>query len=401
MSVVVTWTGRRVCALRDAFRDTQEKFAERLGFSVRTIAYWSAQPDKTPSKEACAVLDTQLAQAPDDVRERFAQLDDSSLSRAAAPIDVEPWELLDLLTCSSISPTVLHAMERKTYEYAVSYPSYGPDALLMPIKRMMSRLADSLRNPQRVEVRRRCVGLLGVLAGIGGNLNLDIGRRGRADGLFSVGRLASEEGEDEDLRAWVIAIQSIGPFFAGRPHEAVTLLEEAAALAQQRSSCRRRAWIGSMHARALAAAGEADASRRAIDEARELIDSVEEPPRGTDFCSPVWVEGVAGSCSLLLRDADEASKLLSQARERRPQSDIKGRAFLTFDLASCRVMDDEPEAASQLAGEAFATAKGAVVRPIIDRAMRLRAEMRPWDGSQAVADLDALIAEATAGNEEA
>jgi 8-oxo-dGTP diphosphatase len=74
MDVVTGWTGRTACLLQEAFRDTQESFAKRLGIAPRSVARWHSDPDMTPRPERQQLLDTALTQAPADVRHRFEQL---------------------------------------------------------------------------------------------------------------------------------------------------------------------------------------------------------------------------------------------------------------------------------------------------------------------------------------
>ncbi|WP_199546623.1 NUDIX hydrolase [Streptomyces sp. N35] len=71
MDVVDTWTGQLATALQDAFRDTNERFAERLGIGVRTVASWHNKPTTKPTSEIQAVLDTAYERAGEAVRTRF------------------------------------------------------------------------------------------------------------------------------------------------------------------------------------------------------------------------------------------------------------------------------------------------------------------------------------------
>src|SRR5712691_4363624 len=120
----------------------------------------------------------------------------------------------------------------------------------------MRRLTTALANPQPLRIRRRSVTLQGVLAGVAGNLMIDLGRTDQAAGMFKAGQLAGHEAEDADLAAWVTATASIGPYYAGHPHQAAMMLDEAAGLSERASGPRRRAWISALCARALAATGE-------------------------------------------------------------------------------------------------------------------------------------------------
>ncbi|MFF0876464.1 hypothetical protein [Micromonospora aurantiaca (nom. illeg.)] len=75
MATVTTWTGREANALRHALRMSVTMFAEHLGAARRTVAKWSSQGDKVlPRTDMQAALDTVLARATPEVRERFEAL---------------------------------------------------------------------------------------------------------------------------------------------------------------------------------------------------------------------------------------------------------------------------------------------------------------------------------------
>ncbi|MEU5772677.1 NUDIX hydrolase [Streptomyces venezuelae] len=68
---VTQWTGRHAAWLQDAFEDTQEEFAGRLGVSVRSVASWHKSPDMVPKLETRRILNTAYERAGDAVRRRF------------------------------------------------------------------------------------------------------------------------------------------------------------------------------------------------------------------------------------------------------------------------------------------------------------------------------------------
>jgi len=155
----------------------------------------------------CAVYDrteAELGFAADDGR------------RPPTPLgaDVDPWELADALTSSPIAAPTLAEMERAVLGYANRYGKTPPAELWPQVSRQMARMKDAIAAPQPLAVRRQSVALLGVLSGVAGQLAMDLHRPDRAEGMFSVGRLAGTEAGDDDLAAWVTATRSIGPFFA-------------------------------------------------------------------------------------------------------------------------------------------------------------------------------------------
>jgi hypothetical protein len=312
------------------------------------------------------------------------------------PVDtVEPWELADALTRSMISITTLDHMERAVLSYAVRYPSTTPAALLPAVSGQTRRLREVLANPQQLRVRQRSVMLLGVLCGLTGNLWLDLGKDDRAAEFFDVGELASQEAQNADLTAWVLATRSLGPFFAGQFVHAADLLARAEAAAGTGSGTRRRAWVEALRARAAAATGDRRTALAALEHAYRLMDTVTEPPQGTEFFDPPRLDGMAGAVYRLLRDTNRATPLLVQALDRRPSTDAKGRALVLLDLADCHVVTAEPEEGARIAMEALDVADGALVRPILTRAHALRSGLGRA-GTKAVADFDARLREITA-----
>ena len=71
----------------------------------------------------------------------------------------------------------------------------------------------------------------------------------------------------------------------------------------------------------------------------------------------------------------ESAEHLTAAIAQRDQADAKGRALLTFDLAECAIRSGQPDHAADLAHQALDTAAGQYVRPIVDRAKALHAQL--------------------------
>jgi transcriptional regulator with XRE-family HTH domain len=294
----------------------------------------------------------------------------------AGEAELEPWELTDTLTRSSLNIRTLDQMRRAVLGYASRYPEASPNQLLPLVNAQLRRLRQALGHPQNISTRRETVGLLGVLGGIAGNLALDGGDRDRAQGYFDVGRMAGAEAEDNDLTAWILATNSIERFYNGEHSESLTLLHEAAGLAKNSSSARRQAWISALMARSQAAMKEDTAALRALDRAYQTMAAVDKAS-GTDFFDPARLDGFAGATLVLLHRTEEGTRLLAEAIERRADTDKKGKALLTLDLAEGRSMQKEREEASRLVEQAVALAADGygLVKPIRDRTQAVRAQL--------------------------
>ncbi|AEM87071.1 hypothetical protein [Streptomyces violaceusniger] len=66
------WTSRTASMLQAALRMTNDRFAEHLGVSVRTVSRWNVQPDLVLKKETQEILETAYERAPEKARARFA-----------------------------------------------------------------------------------------------------------------------------------------------------------------------------------------------------------------------------------------------------------------------------------------------------------------------------------------
>jgi hypothetical protein len=259
-------------------------------------------------------------------------------------------------------------------------------------------LRQALTHPQPVAVRRQAVRLAGVLAGIAGNLALDLHRDVQAEGYFDVAGMAGAEAEDGDLIAWALATRSLVSFFAGQHLAAVELLDQATTVAQRASSPRRRAWVAALRARAAAGAGDGPAALRHLDTAGSALVAAG-PPEGNDFFDEARLTGLAGSTLLLLRRAGEASELLAESVSQRPIGDSKGRALATLDLASCRLVEGHPDEAARLVEQSLGIARGGVVAPIVARVRSVRADMMAVDPTSA-AQVTQLLREAVRADEQ-
>jgi hypothetical protein len=281
---------------------------------------------------------------------------------------------MDAITRTHISPDALDMMGRAVLAAAARYPSTPPDLLLPIVNEQIQRLRDAVEATGSARTLRRVVQLTGVCAGIAGNLHIDLGDPARAADYFEVGRRAGHEAEDPALTAWVLTTESIGPLHTRRPREGAVLAGRALALVTGTGNARREAWVAAMAARAHAALGEQTPAIDALARSSAALDSAGEAT-GMDFFDSARLEGIAGTVHLYLGHTAQSVDHLTAAIARRDQADAKGRALLTFDLAECAIRSGDPEHAAGLAHQALDTAAGQYVKPIVDRAQALHAQL--------------------------
>ncbi|WP_194922708.1 hypothetical protein [Catenulispora pinisilvae] len=130
-------------------------------------------------------------------------------------------------------------------------------------------------------------------------------------------------------------------------------------------------------ARAYATHGDSGAALRSLDEASSSFEGADKAG-GIDFFDEARLSGIAGTCNLLIGYPAAASQILAVALDNRAPRDLKGRALLTMDLASCLIAAGEIEEACTVAGTALNVACDSIVQPIAIRARALRHELQPW-----------------------
>ena len=309
--------------------------------------------------------------------------------------DPQSWQLMDALTRSNLSADTIAQLERAVFANAARYPWTSPAQLLPVVLGQLNRLQTALLNTQSLRVLRQCVQLTGILAGLTGNLYLDLGDPHQATDYFELGRAAGREAEDDALTAWVMTTQSIGPFFSGHPEQAAGLLDQASRLVMNTGNKRREAWVNAMAARAHAACGSRDLALSSLDRSAVRL-AVADDPSGVDFFDLPRLDGIAGSCHLRLGDTATSARMLHSAIEQRASSDTKGRALLVFDLAECKIVEGEIEEACHLATSALDLAADLIVHPIADRAKEVHDGLSRWHELGPVATFAERLREAPA-----
>jgi tetratricopeptide (TPR) repeat protein len=304
----------------------------------------------------------------------------------------ETWEVLDMLSRSTVSDAALAHLEAAVAEVAYRYPVNSPANSAATLQRQLVGVHDLLSRPQQLAARRRCIRILTVVSGLLGFAHHDLGDRGRSEAHFHLGLVAAEEGEADDLTAWLLTMQSIVEYTAGRWDTAAGLLRRATGLART-AGPRRRAWVAANLARAMAASGSRTDALATLDQAAALLDLADEPVGGLDFFTTPRLDGLAGETYAHLGEHEAAADLLDTAIRHRADADIKGKAVLTIDLAECRLGQGDVEAACATAQGALDIAGDEVIHRLVLRATQFQNALGPWRSTRPVRELTARVRE--------
>ncbi len=304
----------------------------------------------------------------------------------------ETWEVLDMLTRSTAGDATLLHLEAAVADAAFRYPASAPVETVPAMTRQLTAVHELLGRPQSLAARRRCVLILTALSGLLGLAHLDVGDPARSGAFFHLGQVAAAEAADDGLTAWLLTMQSIAEYAAGRTGHAAVLLGQADTLAAG-ATLRRRAWISANLGRALAAQRFGTPSLAALELAAHQLGDATAEIGGLDFFTAARLDGLAGTSHALLGDHDTAADLLMAALGRRDQGDLKGRAVLTFDLADCRIGQGDVDAACALAHDAMDIAEGSIVQPLLLRARDFQRSLAPWRTAGPVREFAARVRE--------
>jgi hypothetical protein len=186
MEVVASWTGERADALRQAFRMTNESFAEHLGVAVRTVAYWRERPGVIPRPAMQEILDTALAMASDATRSQFSLILAERGHISPRPATLAPAEVLPSLTAwitaSNASDEVIENIDRATVALAGRHTQVPARQLLADVLQVHGKAQLLLRSGrQRLRQTRELIRVEGSALAHASVLLGDVGQDHEAE----------------------------------------------------------------------------------------------------------------------------------------------------------------------------------------------------------------------------
>jgi transcriptional regulator with XRE-family HTH domain len=220
----------------------------------------------------------------------------------------------------------------------------------------------------------------------------------QARGFYGLAHEAATQAADDALAAVALGHLAFVPAREGNVATAVDYLGGAADHARRTGAAALRSWIAAVEAELLTPVNPA-ASLRALDHAQAfLTDTAVGTPAWFDYYSAERLHGFRGYTLLKVGRADEARQVLTTALAGLPPAAVKQRAVFLMDIASSHISGDAPDVdqACDLAGDGAASLALAGYATAGDRLREFRAQVRPWDHTSAVRNLDERLAELTA-----
>ena len=380
MQVVATWSGGHADLLRQAFRMTNESFAEHLSVHARTVANWRGNPEVIPRPAIQEILDAALERAPDRVKAQFALLIGETEGDNKEAGDLESFEeALNAKSNSEIEGSqLLESVQSHIHEIVALDNRFGGADLLRLSTRFFRNLRDQLGTgcyDPRLE--RDLQSAAGELAEVVGWLAYDaeahdLCRRMNQESLYFT-RLAG----DKTIELLTLQNSSMHAGAEGRPREALHIARSVLE-GDYKLSPRIKALFLTRKARALAQSGD-ESALRLLPEIRDLYLS------GVSDADPAWAwwiddRELAWHEAMVQRDLGLSSKAIDcfeRSVMATPADEIRSqylhRAYLLQSQVDNRMWESAEQTVRRLiplAREVASTRTAVILRSIPDQLAR-------------------------------
>lgn len=416
MTTVRRWSGREAGALRAALRMTIRGFAEYLGVSPRTVAYWQAKgPTIAPLPEMQAALDTALATAAPDARERFEALlqsEDSSVQAARdqghdVALPVHRLEFPDLrversaaqrpmTTTAQVDDLLAHL--RDQWHLLVKTDNLlGPRYALYGVLDQLRIINDLLRCV-RESARTAVLRVAAQYAESAAWLHEDGGQLAMGRYWNSQAMQWAHEADDRQMIAWTL-FRSGQQVAAHENGGQVIGLARAARREADRLPAPMLAAIAQQEAQGHALDGDEAESQRLFDAAHEwaATDTEGDARSGHgSFCTQAYIEVQRAASWLTLRKPTRAIELYERELPNLPPVYRRDRGRALGRMAAAHLIADQPEQAVCVAREALAIGQAAGSVRTLNEVTTVAQSLRSHRQFPAVAQLLDDLAQSTA-----
>jgi tetratricopeptide (TPR) repeat protein len=291
-----------------------------------------------------------------------------------------------------VGAVLLDALDAMTESYRRLDRQLGAAGVIDDSIHHLQRIAGLRSASMTAEHRRRLAAAAGEVASLAAWQALDLGRPGAAWAYYCLATRAAREAGHRELHAYVVAETSYVLLFGGQVREALSLVKRARHLAQG-TSPRLRAWLAAAHAEALAIAGNAGDSLRALDQADEAFQQVEpgSGPRWLGYFDQAHLVRWKGHCLVAVGQPETALAVLQEGLDSVDASFVRARAGALVDLATLHHRQGDVDATCEVLARAFQLARETQSTKNQRRIIEVRRRLRPWNGTAAVRDLDELL----------
>ncbi|WP_331733439.1 XRE family transcriptional regulator (plasmid) [Embleya sp. NBC_00888] len=308
----------------------------------RTFERWMAGDVKgRPYPDTCRVLEHLFGVPAADL---FSPMPEPEVSK---PGDEDfRREIHDALTRGRQGAAQARVWEEVVLRHALA-TRRRPDAELLPeLRRDFVALTTALEQPQSLAGLRT---LTRTAAWMGGLMTLCLVRSGaheRARAWARTAWTAADEADDDAVRAWVLAEDAYGLFYAGDPSGAAALARRAQGAGGWRGVG--AALAAPLEARAHALRGDTRRTHNALARAERVLETLTDDQRQDTAVgyTEAQFRFHQGNALTHLGDVDRAAIAHARALELYPVEERLDRALVRTDVATCRLHRGEAAGAA-------------------------------------------------------
>lgn len=268
-------------------------------------------------------------------------------------LNSEPGYIASVLSGDRITEAFMRRVERSVADFHHLDDDEGGGGIALEWANQEFRFVSKLINNGTYDdaIGRRLYTALAQLGQVAGWMAYDAGRHGLAQRYWFAGMHAARAADDRALAAMILSCMAFQATYAGRPQDAITLLETAEAGAARRATPTVLAMLRAWKARAYAELRDEAAFGRTLNAA----DDIYQYSNPAD--DPVWIDWMIqpsltseiGKAWLQLNRPDKARPILTEGiNEAVPRDKVLYLAF----TAQAHLLDDQLDAAATVACEA-------------------------------------------------
>jgi len=307
---------------------------------------------------------------------------------------LESVDLIRRIQASDVGPATLDGLEDLVQHVGRRY-------LHTPLPRVHDELRQARRyslqlldGPHTLAERRRLYAILGWFSALLGLTEMDLGDYDVAASHNTAALRLAEESGAHELAAWAHGTQAMLALFTGDPARAVHLAEAGRAAGGTDSVFTARAIAQS--ARAWARLGDAARAERALEDAGDIIDGLQDSP-GTGVLSfqPPYLPFYAGTAWMWLdqpRRAEVNARAAIQACDQAADDWPVARVCARFDLGVALARQGAVDEACAVGAEALALVVDRPTVPTRQRAREYGVALLPYRQVAAVQDVQERLA---------
>jgi tetratricopeptide (TPR) repeat protein len=423
MAVAQWWTGQEASALRHAHRMSIRAYAQHLGVAVATVANWDARgPHARLRTETQQLLDTDLARATNEVRNRFAEIlavdaDATASRRPAATGGLSTTRAASLSADDAPAPPQPLALWAPDEDLSLAVPARTGRRIGRSQVRDLSarahrlRLADDVlaggdliatalrdlraalrlyRDSAHTEVVGRAVlAQISELAQITGWIASDAGLHALAERVYRTGVSAARHAGDPTLAANLLSSLAYQHVNTGRADDGVELAHAAVREASPGSSGAVRALYLDRLAWAYARTGQAQPALRALECAHEALcgDRPGEAPLWAYWVNQDELEVMDARVLTEIHCPARAVPLLTKVLDHYDPTHAREAALYLSWLAIAYADADEPQAATSAAARMLDLADDLPSARTVARTRVVLRRLARFDGVPELRDL--------------